>query len=156
MITAQIESLTHGLEEIKPLLPIHYKELSLHQFHGHPLDPQYDVYLKRDSLGEIIYCTIREDGALVGYYVGFLAPGLHYKGCFTLIGDIFYVLPEHRSKGSGWLLFEEVKNEAKRRGARAWFTGEKEHLKKMLPTEKLFRAIGMEPAETMWCLWLGD
>jgi GNAT superfamily N-acetyltransferase len=154
MITAQIESLTQGLEEIKPLFPLHYEELSLHQFHGIPLNPQYDEYLKRDACGSVLYATLRERGKLIGYFVGFIAPGLHYQDCLTLTMDIFYVLPEHRGSGGGIALFTEVKREAKRRGVKAWFMGNKEHAK--IHATALFQAMRAEKAETYYCLWLGD
>lgn len=154
MITAQVESLTLGLEELKPLLPLHYKELSLHQFHGIDLNPQYHVYLERDAHGGIIYVTLRDKGKLCGYFVGFAAPGLHYQDCYTLTMDIFYVLPEFRGSGGGQILFAEAKREAKRRGIKAWFVGNKEHSK--VHAEALFKALGFEKSETYYCMWLGD
>jgi len=51
MLTASIENLTQGLEEIKPLLPCHYLKLALNQGEV-PLDPQFDVYLERDARGD--------------------------------------------------------------------------------------------------------
>lgn len=154
MITAQVESLTEGIEEIKPLFPLHYEELSLHQFHGIPLNPQYGVYLARDSRGEILYATLRENGVIAGYFVGFIAPGLHYQDCLTLTLDIFYVVPEHRGNGGGLILFNAVKKEAKRRGVKAWFVGNKEHSK--VHATALFEAMGFEKSETYYCMWLED
>lgn len=154
MITAQQESLTEGLPELKPLLPRHYEELSLHQFHGIPLNPQYGVYLDRDSRGELMYVTLRENGVLCGYFIGFVAPGLHYQDCLTLIMDIFYVLPEHRGAKAGVLLFSEVKKLAIKRGVKAWFVGNKEH--SAVHATALFEALGFEKSETFHCMWLGD
>lgn len=152
MITAQIESLTAGLEEIKPLLPLHYEELSLHQFHGIPLNPNYQIYLDRDSRGEVLYATLRHKGQLVGYFVGFIAPGLHYQDCLTLTLDIFYTVPDIRGNGAGAILFDAVKREAKRRGVKAWFVGNKEHAK--VHATALFEAMGFEKSETYYCMWL--
>ena len=153
-LTAQVESLTAGLAELKPLLPIHYEELSLHRFHGVPLNPQYDIYLQRDARGEVVYVTLRELGKLVGYFVGFVAPGLHYQDCLTLLLDIFYVVPEHRGNGGGLILFNAVKKEAIRRGVQAWFVGNKEHSK--VHATALFEAMKFEKSETYYCMWLGD
>lgn len=154
MITAQVETLANGgLDEIKPLLPGHYEELSLHQFHGVPLNPQYQVYLDREARGEVVYVTLRERGMLIGYFVGFVAPGLHYQDCLTLHLDIFYVVPDHRGNGGGLILFNAVKAEAKRRGVEAWFCGNKEHAK--VHATALFEAMGFEKVETHYCLWLG-
>lgn len=126
MITAQVEVFPPFLEEVKPILPIHYRELALNQEHV-PLDPMYDVYLERDRRGEVMTVTVREDGKLIGYFVGFVAPGLHYKTCLTLTMDILYVLPEHRGNGAGDLLFDEVEKECRRRGVQRMFVGTKWH-----------------------------
>lgn len=155
MITAQVETLADGgLDELKPLLPLHYQELSLHQFHGIPLNPQYDVYLQREALGQILYVTLRDHGKLAGYFVGFISPGLHYRDCLTLQMDIFYTLPEYRGQGGGLVLFKTVKHAAIRRGVKAWFVGNKEHSK--VHATALFEAMGFEKAETYYCMWLGD
>lgn len=153
MITAQVESLTAGLEEIKPLLPIHYEELSLHKFHGFPLAPIYEDYLARDAAGQVLYITIREQGELLGYFVGFIGPALHYQGCLSLMLDIFYILPKARGNNGGVIMFNAVITECKRRGVKAFNMGCKEHMKEF--AERLFRAIGAEPSESHYCLWLG-
>lgn len=153
-MTAQVEDFMQGLDELKPLLPIHYKELSLHQFHGVPLNPQWDVYAARQARGELLYVTLREHGTLCGYFFGFIAPGLHYQDCLTLTMDVFYVVPEHRGHSGGLTLFDAVKREAKRRGVKAWFVGNKEHAK--VHATALFLAMGFELSEQYYCLWLGE
>lgn len=150
MITAQVESLTEGLEELKPLLPLHYEELSLHQFHGFPLDPNYGFYLAKDAAGEVLYVTLRKYGKLCGYFLGFLGEDPHYQ-VYSLSLDIFYVVPEHRG-GSGKVLFDVVKNEAMRRGVKAWFVGNKEHSK--VHATALFKAMGFDLIEQKYCLWM--
>lgn len=152
MITAHIEMLASGLEELKPLLPGHYKELSLHQFHGIPLNPEYDKYLQREKMGECLYVTLRQAGRLVGYYVGFIMPGLHYRECLTAHADIFYVVPEVRGDGGGDILFSAVENELRRRRVNLWQAGEKIHLSQF--TSALFRRHGLEPVETIYHKWM--
>jgi len=154
MITAQIESLTQGLAELKPLLPIHYKELSEHLKHNIPLDPQYEAYLAKDAKGEILYVTLREKGNLIGYFVGFIQPGLHYKTCLTLQLDIVYVVPEHRGKHGGAVLMKCIAKEFQRRRARLWLMGMKEEHRPWM--EALLTACGFEPFERTYALWAGD
>jgi GNAT superfamily N-acetyltransferase len=152
MITPHLESLRQGLPELQPLLPRHYEELSLHKLHDHPLAPQYDVYLAREDQGQLMYMTLRANGELVGYYIGFIAPGLHYKSCLTAHADIFYVVPEVRGGGSGDILFDAVEKEIRRRRCSLWQAGEKIHLSQF--TSALFRKHGLEPAETIYHKWL--
>ena len=152
MITAQVECLTEMLEEIKAILPIHYKELALNQDKV-PLDPQYEEYIKKDSEGGIIYVTLRESGNLIGYFVGFIAPGLHYKTCLTCHMDIFYVHPDHRRKRGGILLYTAVEKELKRRGVQRIYAGFKVH---MPDAKRLYEAMGYKPCEQTYTKWLGE
>lgn len=153
MLTAQVESFAGQLDEFKPLFPIHWEELALNRDKV-PLDPQYDIYLAREERGELLFVTMRELGVPVGYFIGFIAPGLHYKTCLTLTMDIFYITPSHRGMRGGKTLFDFVKNEAKRRGVQRWFVGSKEHSK--VHAESLFLQLGFEKVETYYSIWLGD
>lgn len=151
MITAQIESLTERLGELKPLFPKHYAELALNQ-NQVPLNPQYDEYLRRDAAGGVMLVTLRDAGELVGYFVGFVAPGLHYRTCLTLTMDIFWVHPGHRGNGAGFVLFGAVEREAKRRGVQRMFVGSKCHK----DASFLFERRGYERCEVYYTAWLGD
>ena len=152
MITAQVENLEKGLPEIKEILPLHWEELALNK-ESVPLDPIYGLYIERDRRGEVTYITLREDGILIGYFVFFVAPGLHYKTCLTAIMDLFYVHPNYRGKNGGWILLECAKRELQRRGVQRWFVGHKEHSKQ---AGILFEKFGFTKVETTYSLWLGD
>lgn len=151
MITTHVESFTELLPELKPMLPLHYLELALNQDKV-PLDPQYGVYIEREAHGGVMFITLREAGELIGYFIGFIAPGLHYQTCLTLTMDIFYVHPDHRGSGAGWQLFKAVEAEAKRRGVQRMFVGSKMHK----DASWLFERLGYEPCETYYTTWLGE
>ncbi len=150
MVTAQIESFSERLQELKPILPVHYEELALDK-DSVPLDPQFDLYLAREARGEVLFVTLRENGTLIGYFIGFIAPGLHYRTCLTLTMDIFYVHPSHRGKSGGMHLFKCVKREALRRGVNRWFVGHKTH---MPDASRLFLAMGFREVETYYSMIL--
>jgi len=151
VITASVESLTENLETLKPLFPLHWEELALNK-DSVPLDPQYDIYLKRDAAGEVLYIALRDEGELVGYFVGFIAPGLHYKTCLTCHLDIFYIHPKHRGKRGGLILFKAVEEECKRRGVQRIFTGSKTHK----DASALFERLGYIEVERYYSKWLGE
>lgn len=151
MMTFCVESLTQSLEAMKPLFPLHWQELALNQDKV-PLDPQYDVYLARDKLGEVLFVAGRDAGELIAYFVGFVARGLHYKTCLTLTMDIFWVLPEYRGRSAGIRLFKTVEAEARRRGVQRVFMGSKLHK----DSGWLFERIGYSPVETYYSKWLGE
>jgi GNAT superfamily N-acetyltransferase len=153
MISAQIEVLdAETLNEAKPLLPNHYDELSEHKQAGIPLDPQFDLYLARSAAGQVIYVTLRERGALIGYLVSFVAPGMHYRGCLTCTTDIFYVTPDLRGLHGGALLFDAWKKECSRRGVKLMQIGIKtRHAKYAGP---LLEAAGFQATELMFWQFL--
>lgn len=150
MMTCAIESFQQRLPELLPILPEHYKELALDQDKV-PLDPQYDVYIAREQRGELLFVTLREAGELIGYFIGFIAPGLHYKTCLTCTMDIFYVKKEKRGSNAGLVMFEYVEKELKRRGVDRWFVGSKVHL----DCSFLFEKLGMTKVETYYSKWIG-
>lgn len=151
MLSFLVESLTDHLEEMKPLFPEHWKELALNQDEV-PLDPQYDIYLARDARGEVLFVAGRNDGELCAYFVGFIAPGLHYKTCRTLTMDIFWVKPEHRGKSAGLRLFKAVEQEGRRRGVQRMFVGSKLHK----DASWLFERLEYTAVETYFSKWLGS
>lgn len=151
MITAQIESFTEQLDELKPLLPLHYEELALNK-DTVPLDPQFDIYMARERAGELLFVTLRDAGELVGYFIGFIAPGLHYRTCLTCTMDIFYVRQDKRGAGAGQILFAMVEQELKRRGVQRWFVGSKLHK----DSSFLFEKLGFQKVEVYYSKMLGD
>ncbi len=151
MITVQLESFAERLAEFKPLFPLHWEELALNKDKV-PLDPQYDIYIAREQRGELIFATMRELGAPIGYFIGFIAPGLHYKTCLTCTMDIFYVHPEKRGGRCGIKLFKFVEAELKRRGVQRWFVGSKCHA----DASWLFEHLAFDKVEVYYSKWLGE
>lgn len=151
MITCHIESFEQQLEELKVLLPLHYEELALNQDKV-PLAPQYPIYIARERAGELLFVTLRQAGEMVGYFIGFIAPGLHYETCLTCTMDIFYVRKDKRRGTAGVRMFRFVEAELRRRGVQRWFMGSKIHA----DASALFKRIGAVPVETYFSKWLGE
>tara|TARA_R110000782_G_scaffold250814_1_gene338204 strand:- start:1456 stop:1911 length:456 start_codon:yes stop_codon:yes gene_type:complete len=151
MITTQIESFAESLPEFKPLFPLHWAELALDRDKV-PLDPQYEVYAQREALDQLLFVTIREDGMPIGYFIGFIAPGLHYKTCLTCTMDIFWLHPDKRGNSTGAVMFNFVEKELKRRGVDRWFVGSKCHL----DASWMFERLKFERVEVYYSKWLGE
>ena len=151
MITAQVEPYSKCLPELMECYDLHWEELALNKDKV-PLDPQYDLYEARDDAGQLLLVTLRETGRLVGYFIGFIAPGFHYKTCLTLTMDIFWTHPDVRGGFSGVKLFRLVEKEAKRRGVHRMFYGSKLHK----DASRLFEFLKMEPVEVYYSKWIGD
>lgn len=159
MITAAVERLHDCLEELKPLFDPHWKEIALDQERV-ALNPHYPEYLKREAEGTVLCVVLREKGAIVGYFVGFVAPALHYQGCLTLTMDIYWIHPDYRAADSleqleedmvAELLFTTVKAEAVRRGVKRPFYGSKVHK----DSSGLFLQLGMYKADEYFSDWWG-
>jgi hypothetical protein len=151
MITCHIESFEERLMELKTLLPAHYSELASNQERV-PLDPQYNIYIARERMGELLFVVLRDNGEMVGYFIGFIAPGLHYKTCLTCTMDIFCVRKDKRAGSAGIRLFRFVENALRNRGVQRWFMGSKIHA----DASALFKRVGASPVETYYSKWLGD
>ena len=151
MITFEIELFTDNLPELKTILPLHYEELALDKDKV-PLSPQYNIYEAREALGELLFVTARDRGELIGYFIGFINPGLHYSTCLTCIMDIFYIHPEHRGSNFGFKLFDFVEKELKRRGVDRWYVGSKCHL----DASWLFERLGFDRVEVTYSKYMGD
>lgn len=151
MITCHIESFEQRLPELEALLPLHYEELALNQDKV-PLAPQYGVYIERERAGGLIFVALRDAGDLVGYFIGFIAPGLHYSTCLTCTMDIFYIRKDKRTGSAGVRMFRFVESELRRRGVQRWFMGSKIHA----DASALFKRIGAAPVETYYSKWLGE
>ncbi len=151
MITTHVESFEQNLDYLKPILPVHYAELALNQDKV-PLSPQYDRYIVAEQRGELTFITLRKSGQMIGYFIGFVAPALHYSTCLTCQMDIFYVHPEHRGDGAGFQLFKFVEQHLKKRGVQRMFVGSKMHK----DASWLFEKLGYQPVETYYSAWLGD
>lgn len=149
MITACPEPFIAQLEELKPLLPLHWEELGIYK-DKMPLDPKWDTYAAFEAQGELLYVALRHQGRLVGYFIGVITPGLHYQTTLTCKMDIAFVLPEFRKGGAGTVLFDAVKAELKRRGVKLWWVGSKDHH----PIEGFYEAFGFERQETYFAMWL--
>jgi N-acetylglutamate synthase-like GNAT family acetyltransferase len=87
----------------------------------------------------------------VGYFVGFIAPGLHYKTCLTCTSDIYWLDPQIRGSGSGREMFEFVESELRHRGVSRFFVGTKCHK----DIGWLLSKLGYTDVEHYYSRWLG-
>lgn len=105
MITYQEEKFSDVIEELKPVLPLHYEELAMNKKYF-TLDPDYNLYFLLEKNGTLNVVTARKDGEIVGYFWTFMRPHHHYKQNFVAEVDIYYVHPDHRGNGVGYNLFK--------------------------------------------------
>lgn len=112
--------------EIEPLLEGHWREIALDHTAA-PLDPDWFEYARLDSLGQLHLLAVRNDGVLIGYYIGIVRPHLHYKSTLMAFNDVIYIKPEYRQGMVGVRLFKEIEKSLTVRGVKKMFMNTKDH-----------------------------
>lgn len=106
--------------EVMPMFQRHWDE-----FQGHkklPLDPDIDGYSAIQDAGMLLYVTVRDHGALIGYWLGLLTKNLHSREQLVCMGDSMYLMPEYRN-GTGGDLLSKVEQIARKAGANRLMQG---------------------------------
>lgn len=142
MTTFQEEKIENIIDEIKPILVKHWKELANHQ-EDRPLDVDWGTYILLNNLGRVRVFTARADTKLIGYVVMIISPHLHYKTWIYSSCDVYYVDPEYRNNGVGATFFVKVAEWLKSLGVKSAIM----HEKVSHPHGKLFEALGYNLVE---------
>lgn len=95
MIDFSIEKVADILDEVKPLLESHYKEVEVYQGNV-KLNPNYELLTTLEETGVLTAFIMRDEGKLVGYSVFTLTPTLHYKDSQYATNFTVFICPEYR------------------------------------------------------------
>lgn len=79
------------------------------------IEPDTEGYQRLEDQGVLVLITLREDGSLKGYIIGFLYRSMHHKRILCGIGDSVYVEPDYRSYTG--VMAEKFEKEMRHRGA---------------------------------------
>jgi len=99
-VTYQEESFNEVIDEIKPLLELHYKEIAIMQ-DKIKLNPDYESYEAAYDAGTLRIFTAREGQDLVGYFIVVTVNHLHYKDHIFAMNDVIYLKKNLRALGIG-------------------------------------------------------
>lgn len=94
------------IDDIKPLLELHYQELTLHKEHI-KLDPDWKKYETLANANNLAVITARDNGILVGYSVFFITNHMHYKQNKMAMNDVLFLHPDYRKGMTGIKLIKE-------------------------------------------------
>ncbi len=103
----QVEYLADMLADMTVLTEAHYAEIADHK-DLKVLKPDYDRYLELEELGVLRTFTVRDDGKLIGYFITFITPHIHYSDCVYALNDIMYVHPDYRGGTVSYRLIKEA------------------------------------------------
>lgn len=146
MVSIQVESWAQFYPDSKAVFPEHWRELALFQ-DDFPLCIDEAKYETLDKSGILLIITARDSGMiLVGYYLWFLMPHMHYADSGPMgLTDMYFVLPAYR-RGVGAKLFIQSEIELRKRGAVKAITSCKVHQNH----SELFRRLGWQLSDLTW------
>ena len=144
-----VETLSECLEEMKPLLVKHWEEIALHR-DKIELSPNYERYYEAEALGLIHIVTARNEGRLVGYFISFIAPHMHYQEHSFAVNDILFIAPEYRGSGVGADMFSYAEAELKALGVSVVMIAMKTHS----PFDELCKGLGYSNVERVYSKYI--
>jgi hypothetical protein len=98
------EHIAELIPELKPLLELHYQELTLNK-DVVKLAPKWDEYIALEDMGRFVILTARDDaGRLTAYNAFFTNTHMHYSALDMAVNDVFYIHDDFR-RGSLALRF---------------------------------------------------
>lgn len=143
-LTYSLEPLRDVVEEIKPLVQLHWQDVS-DGTEGEP-DPDYDKMIQLEELGIFKLFTARDEGRLVGYVAWIIAHHLHYRTLLFAHDDAFFLHREYRRGGEGIKLFEFCENALREMGVKRLAC----HEKIRFPLGPFFIRLGFRNVERNW------
>lgn len=149
-LTINKEWLKDCLEEMKPLLHDHWEEVAAYPDKIR-FDPQYDRYIELEKLGAVRTFVVRFQHKMVGYFVFFTVPHMHYKGTTYAQNDIVYIKPEHRGKHTP-AMFEYVEHTLKTEGLDVVTY----HMKTYAEFHELMEYLEYDHMEHIYTKYIGD
>ena len=151
MVKYQVENYKDIIEEMKPLLEEHYKEIAMYQDHI-DLNPNYYLYELMSATGQVHFFSARDDGKLIGYCVTFVHPNPHYKDHIYAVNDIVYVDPEYRHSLVAPTMLTNLEAIMKDAGVSVMSF----HMKTYKPFESLMSGLGYDKAEILFMKYIKE
>ena len=140
----QMEVLGECLEEMKPLLKEHYKEVAMYQDHI-DLNPKYDLYQKMELGGYLSVFTARDQGRLVGYAIFFIDTHMHYQDHAYAVNDVLYIDPEYRHEGRAVSFLDWIEKQLEKEVSVITY-----HMKIYKPFQSLMKYLQYDHAEHIY------
>lgn len=119
-VTCQVEDFVAALPEIMPLIDPHWAEVgSFRDEFTREID--YSAYAKMAAEGRLLTVTARDEGVMIGYFIGVTGLDLHRvtkseppQRVRVLSALVYFMLPERR--GHARALIGEIERQSSDRG----------------------------------------
>ena len=145
-IAFQVERYADVIGDIKPLIVRHWEEIARNR-DTIKLEPDYARYLALDERGQLLICTARDGGRMIGYAIYFVDFQIHYSKTRWAESDVFWIDPELRLPTAALRLFQFVEEQLLERGVMVVHT----RAKNAHPAAgRLLEHLGHTPIETVY------
>lgn len=135
------------LRDAEALFPKHSEELTLDKDICSDPYPDVGKFKEVENQNRLLIVTARDDGRLVGYWLGALLDHLHYRNAGVMgYTDMYFVLSEYRVGGAGVKLLTTVEDELRQRGAVKMYLSCKVHS----DHSQLFERMGFTKTDYMF------
>lgn len=101
----QTETLSVELiKEAQSLMSLHKEELCLHE--DFELDPNWEGYFTLSAMGQLVICTARRGGTMIGYAAYAVHQNMHYRQIKSAVQDVLFLHPSKRGHMAGYRLIQ--------------------------------------------------
>ena len=142
--TFQRETVAACMDEGRPLLEAHWREIAHYQ--DIPLSVDELCYRAMDNNGSLRLYTARRDGKMIGYGVFMVRANPHYSTSLQAVQDILFVLPEYRASRMPLKFLRWCDEQLRADGVQVVY----HHVKLAHDFGRLLQYIGYEPVETVY------
>jgi len=149
-MTFQIESYYDVIDELKPMLAEHYKEVAMYQ-DKIKLAPDYEAYEQLQDAGMLYILTWRDEDKLKGYNIFFMRHHPHYENTNYAANDVVYIDPESRHTLGTVEFFQWCEAYLNDAGADVITY----HMKVMKSFHALMTGLDMDHAEHIYTKYIG-
>jgi hypothetical protein len=134
--------------EIFTLMQAHYAEVAHHA----DIPPECDEakYRRAEELNLLRLYTVRQEEALIGYWVGMLGFSMHYKSSFQARQDTLFLHPDYRQGLTGYRFLRWVDSQLAADGVEIVYQHNKLLESGRLDLEPLWRRMGYKPIYTVF------
>lgn len=145
MIIYQQESLVTVKADIIPLLEKHWEEVAINK-EKIKLNPDWDAYANLEDSGVLKIFTARNEGKLIGYFVVFVKPHIHYKDHLFCYNDLIFIDEEYRKGFTSPRLIKFAEKCLKADGVEVMIVNTKTHK----PFDSLLVWLGYKHIENLY------
>jgi len=151
MITYQEELFKDVVEEMIPIVEVHWNEIAIHK-EKIKLECDWNKYIALDELDMLSTVTVRDNGVMIGYVVTLIVSHGHYMSHNFANVDAVYIDKEYRGTKVGSSLCEYAEDICKDRGASVMM----HHVKVTHNFGPLLERIGYTKVEELYSKYIGD